>query len=507
MKKYYITTPIYYPSEKFHIGHCYTTIIADSLARYKRFSGYDVFFQTGSDEHGEKIAKKANEANKTPQEYVDVIIDDAKDLWSKLNIKYDCFLRTTDPNHVKRVQEIFNILYKNGDIYKGVYKGLYCIPCESFWTEKELVEGKCPDCNREVQIIEEESYFFKLSKYQSFLEELYKRDNFILPISRKNELYNSFIKPGLEDLCVTRTSSKWGIKVPFDEKHTIYVWIDALSNYITSLGYPDNLDLGFNKYWPADLHLVGKEITRFHAIIWPALLKSLNIDIPKQIFAHGWLLIEGGKISKSIGNYEDPRIYINKYGIDAVRYYVLKEVKFGGDGNFSLEALINTTNSDLVNTLGNLVTRTTAMINSYFGGELNYVLKEDKIDIQLLNNINSLYKRVDSKINDLKINEALEEIMKNLHETNKYIDETTPWILGKDISKYDRLSTVLYNILESVRVSVVLLQPFIPDLSKKILDILKTDKRSFQDLSFGLLSKNLLVDKSKIVYKRIDPNE
>ena len=507
MKTYYITTPIYYPSEKFHIGHCYTTIIADSLARYKKLSGYDVFFQTGSDEHGEKIAKRAEEANKTPKDYVDVIIDDAKDLWKQLDIEYDYFIRTTDEDHVKRVQKIFELLYNNGDIYKGTYKGLYCVPCESFWTDKDLIEGKCPDCNREVEEVEEETYFFKLSKYQAFLEELYKREDFILPKSRRNELYNNFVKPGLEDISVTRTTSKWGIEVPFDKEHTIYVWIDALSNYITSLGYPDNLDLGFNKYWPVDLHLVGKEITRFHAIIWPALLKALDIEIPKQIFAHGWLLIEGGKISKSIGNYEDPRIYIEKFGVDAVRYYILKEVKLGSDGNFSVDALINLTNSDLVNTLGNLVTRTVSMIHKYFDGNLKYVLKEESLDKDLINNINNLYKEVDKKINNLQISEALEIVLDNLHKTNKYIDETTPWILGKDESNHDRLSTVLYNILESIRISSILLKAFVPNLSDEILSALNTDKTTFNDLSFGLLDKDLSLDEPKIIYKRIEKDE
>ena len=354
-EKYYITTPIYYPSANFHIGHCYTTIIADSLARYKRLTGYDVYYQTGTDEHGEKIEKKAKEAGVTPKEYVDRIIEDAKDLWKSLNISYDYFIRTTDEDHVRRVQKIFKKLYEQGDIYKGTYEGLYCIPCESFWTESQLVDGKCPDCGREVKLVSEEAYFFKLSKYQDRLVKYYEEHlDFILPISRKNEMLNNFIKPGLEDLCVSRTSFKWGIPVDFDPDHVVYVWIDALSNYITSLGYPESDEL-MNKYWPADLHLVGKEIVRFHVIIWPCMLMALNLPLPKQVFGHGWLKIDGGKISKSLGNYKDPREYINAYGVDAVRYYALREVPFGSDGNFSEEALIGRTNSDLANTLGNLV--------------------------------------------------------------------------------------------------------------------------------------------------------
>ncbi len=507
-EKYYITTPIYYPSANFHIGHCYTTLIADSLARYKRLDGYDVFFQTGTDEHGQKIENKAAENNVSPKEYVDKIIADAKVLWKELGISYDYFIRTTDEKHVEAVKKIFTTLYEKGDIYKDSYEGLYCTPCESFWTESQLVDGKCPDCGREVKLVKEESYFFKLSKYQEKLIKFYDENpNFILPISRKNELINNFIKPGLEDLCVSRTSVDWGIKVPFDEKHTVYVWIDALTNYITSLGYPDNTE-NFKKYWPADLHLVGKEITRFHAIIWPALLMALELPMPKQVFGHGWLVINGGKISKSLDNYADPREYIKSFGVDAVRYYALKEVPVGSDGNFSVEAMVSRANSDLANTLGNLVTRTVSMSHKYFDGFVNNRnIKEDS-DIELINSINNLKTLVDEKINTLKVNEALEVIMEHLRKANKYIDITTPWVLAKDENKQERLETVLYNLIESIRVSTILLLPFIPQTSEKILKTLSTKKTSFNDLSYGCLEENLQLNEPVVIYSRVElPNE
>lgn len=485
-KKFYITTPIYYPSANFHIGHCYTTIAADAIARFKRLLGYDVFFQTGTDEHGAKIAQKAAETGVTPKEYVDKIIENAKDLWQSLDISYDYFIRTTDESHKKSVQAIFKQLYNQGDIYKGKYKGLYCVPCESFWTETQLIDGKCPDCGREVKEVTEEAYFFKLSKYQDKLLDLYeKNSNFILPISRKNELVNNFIKPGLEDLCVSRTSVKWGIPVDFDPKHVIYVWIDALSNYITSLGYPNKDSELFKKYWPADIHLVGKEITRFHAIIWPALLMALGIDTPKQVFGHGWLIINGGKISKSLGNYKDPREYISSYGIDAVRYFVLREVPFGADGTFSEEALINRTNADLVNNLGNLVNRTVSMAHKYFNGKIENKKISENYDNELKEAVNNLDKVLIEKMNGLKINEALEELFEIFRKCNKYIDESTPWVLAKEEDKKDRLETVLYNLLESIRVATIYLQAYLPDTASKIFKTLNTDKKDYNNKSFN----------------------
>lgn len=505
-KKYYITTPIYYPSADFHIGHCYTTIIADAIARYKRLTGYDVFFQTGTDEHGEKIEKKAKEAGVTPKEYVDKIIENAKDLWQSLGISYDYFIRTTDKEHESAVQKIFKKLYEQGDIYKGEYKGLYCIPCESFWTESQLVEGKCPDCGREIKEVSEEAYFFRLSKYQDKLVEFYdKHPDFILPISRKNEMLNNFIKPGLEDLCVSRTSFKWGIPVDFDSNHVVYVWVDALSNYITSLGYPDESNEKFQKYWPADLHLVGKEIVRFHTIIWPCLLMALNLELPKQVFGHGWLIINGGKISKSLGNYKDPREYIGSYGVDAVRYYALREVPFGSDGNFSEEALITRTNTDLANTLGNLVNRTISMSHKYFEGQiLNPKVTED-IDNELISSVLNLKSIVEEKMNALKVNEAIDEIMEVLKKCNKYIDDTTPWILAKDESKKERLATVLYNLLESIRISAILLSPYIPTTSENIFEQLNTKETGYDSINaFGKLEINNKLSEPKILFARIE---
>ena len=508
-EKFYITTPIYYPSANFHIGHCYTTIIADAIARYKRLTGYDVFYLTGTDEHGLKIQKKAEEAGITPQEYVDKIVVNSKDLWKSLNISYDKFIRTTDKEHVECVQKIFEKLYNQGDIYKGEYKGLYCTPCESFWTETQLVDGKCPDCGREVNEVSEEAYFFKLSKYQDRLVKFYEEHpTFIEPESRKNEMLNNFINPGLEDLCVSRTSVKWGIPVDFDPKHVIYVWIDALSNYITSLGYPDENAPLFKKYWPADLHLVGKEITRFHAIIWPALLMALDLPLPKQVFGHGWLVINGGKISKSLGNYKDPREYIDAYGVDAVRYFALREVSFGNDGAFSEEALINRTNADLVNNLGNLVNRTISMSHKYFDGVVENPKVIEEIDNDLISAVTSLKAKVDEKMDGLKVNEALEEIFEVLKRCNKYIDETTPWILAKDETKHDRLKTVLYNILESIRVCAILLEPFINVTSEKILNELNTNERSIESISeFGNLECGITLNKPEILFNRIEVNE
>lgn len=505
-KKYYVSTPIYYPSAEFHIGHCYTTIIADALARYKRLTGYDVYYQTGTDEHGEKIEKKAASAGVTPKEYVDKIIEDAKDLWQSLNISYDFFMRTTDDYHEASVQKIFKKLYEQGDIYKGSYEGLYCIPCESFWTETQAVDGKCPDCGREVKTVSEEAYFFKLSKYQDRLVKFYnEHPDFILPLSRKNEMLNNFINPGLEDLCVSRTSFKWGIPVDFDPDHVVYVWVDALSNYITTLGYPDENNELFTKYWPADLHIVGKEIVRFHTIIWPCLLMALDLPLPHQVFGHGWLKIDGGKISKSLGNYKDPRVYINAYGVDAVRYYALREVPFGHDGNFSEEALISRTNADLVNTLGNLVNRTISMSHKYFDGIVTIPKVEEELDKDLITNILALKDIVEEKMNELKVNEAIEEIMDVLRKCNKYIDDTTPWTLAKDETKKERLQTILYNLLEGIRICTILLTPFIPGTCDKILANLNTKETSYESIkTFGLLEEGLKLNNPEIIYSRIE---
>ena len=504
-KKFYITTPIYYPSANFHIGHCYTTIVADAIARYKRLTGYDVFYLTGTDEHGEKIQKKANEAGVTPKEYVDKIVANAKDLWKSLDISYDKFIRTTDEEHVKCVQKIFERLYKQGDIYKGEYKGLYCTPCESFWTETQLVDGKCPDCGRDVHLVKEESYFFRLSKYQDRIVKYYEEHkDFIQPESRKNEMLNNFIKPGLEDLCVSRTTFNWGIPVTFDRKHVIYVWIDALTNYLTALGYMSDDDTLFKKYWPADLHLVGKEIVRFHAIIWPALLMALDLPLPKQVFGHGWLKIDGGKISKSLGNYKDPREYIDKYGVDAVRYYALREVSFGSDGNFSEEALIARTNADLANTLGNLLNRTIAMTNKYFDGVISNSKVNEEIDTELINKASNLKSVVDKNMEKLYISDALEEIFNFLRECNKYIDDTTPWVLAKE-EKLERLQTVLYNLLESIRISSVLLTPFMPTTTEKIFKQLNTNLNTYDTLNeFGALENNHKLGQIEVLFKRIE---
>ena len=504
-EKYYITTPIYYPSANFHIGHCYTTIIADSIARYQRLKEKDVFFLTGTDEHGQKIENKAKEKGVTPKEYVDEIVENAKNLWKSLGISYDKFIRTTDEYHEKAVQKIFDKLYEQGDIYLDKYKGLYCTPCESFWTETQLVDGKCPDCGREVSLVEEESYFFRLSKYQKRIEELYKTNpEFIKPESRKNEMINNFLKPGLEDLCVSRTTFSWGIPVSFNPKHVIYVWIDALTNYITALGYLSDDDSLFKKYWPADLHLVGKEIVRFHAIIWPALLMALDLPLPKQVFGHGWLKIDGGKISKSLGNYKDPREYIDKYGVDAVRYYALREVSFGSDGNFSEEALIARTNADLANTLGNLLNRTIAMTNKYFDGVISNSKVNEEIDTELINKASNLKSVVDKNMEKLYISDALEEIFNFLRECNKYIDDTTPWVLAKE-EKLERLQTVLYNLLESIRISSVLLTPFMPTTTEKIFKQLNTNLNTYDTLNeFGALENNHKLGQIEVRFKRIE---
>lgn len=504
--KFYITTPIYYPSANFHIGHCYTTIIADAIARYRRLSGDDVFFLTGTDEHGQKIQKKAEETGVTPQKYVDEIVDNAKDLWKSLGISYDKFIRTTDKEHVEVVQKIFKKLYDKGDIYKGEYKGLYCTPCESFWTETQLVDGKCPDCGREVNEVTEEAYFFKLSKYQAkLIEYIETHPNFIEPESRKNEMINNFIKPGLEDLCVSRTSFNWGVPVTFDNKHVVYVWLDALSNYISALGYLTDDDSLFKKYWPADLHIVGKEIVRFHTIIWPIMLMALDLELPKQVFGHGWLVINGGKISKSLGNYKDPREYIETYGVDAVRYFALREVPFGNDGNFSEELLISRTNADLANILGNLVNRTIGMANKYFDGIVENTNVCEDIDNNLKDLALNLKNKVDSNMNNLQISDALDNIFELFRACNKYIDDTMPWVLAKDETKQDRLKTVLYNLVESIRFGTVLLQAFIPTTTEKIFNQLNTNIIDFNSLDkFGYYKSNTKLNNPEVLFKRIE---
>ena len=505
-KKFYITTPIYYPSANFHIGHCYTTIVADAIARYKRLTGYDVFYLTGTDEHGEKIQKKANEAGVTPKEYVDKIVANAKDLWKSLDISYDKFIRTTDEEHVKCVQKIFERLYKQGDIYKGEYKGLYCTPCESFWTETQLIDGKCPDCGRDVHEVSEEAYFFKLSKYQDRLVKYYEENpDFIEPESRKNEMINNFIKPGLADLCVSRTSFDWGIPVTFDDKHVVYVWLDALTNYISALGYLSDDDSLFRKYWPCDLHIVGKEIIRFHTIVWPIMLMALNLPLPKKVFGHGWLVIDGGKISKSLGNYKDPREYIDAYGVDAIRYFALREVPFGSDGSFSEDALINRTNGDLANILGNLVNRTIGMINKYFDGEVSNKGVSEEIDNNLIKEAESLYIKVENYMNKLEVPKALDSIFDLFRSLNKYIDETTPWILAKDDSKKDRLATVLYNLIEGIRIGTVLLRPFIPETTEKIFKQINTDNTSYDSVKeFGGYKSRTKVGIPEVLFQRIE---
>ena len=505
-EKFYITTPIYYPSANFHIGHCYTTIIADAIARYKRLTGYDVFYLTGTDEHGLKIQKKAEEAGVTPQEYVDEIVGNAKDLWKSLNISYDKFIRTTDEEHVKCVQKIFERLYKQGDIYKGEYKGLYCTPCESFWTETQLINGKCPDCGREVHEVSEEAYFFKLSKYQDRLVKYYEENpDFIEPESRKNEMINNFIKPGLADLCVSRTSFDWGIPVTFDDKHVVYVWLDALTNYISALGYLSDDDSLFKKYWPCDLHIVGKEIIRFHTIVWPIMLMALDLPLPKKVFGHGWLVIDGGKISKSLGNYKDPREYIDTYSVDAVRYFALREVPFGSDGSFSEDALINRTNGDLANILGNLVNRTIGMINKYFDGEVSNKGVSEEIDNNLIKEAESLYIKVENYMNKLEVPKALDSIFDLFRSLNKYIDETTPWILAKDDSKRDRLATVLYNLIEGIRIGTVLLRPFIPETTEKIFKQINTDNTSYDSVKeFGGYKSSTKVGIPEVLFQRIE---
>ena len=508
-KTFYVTTPIYYPSANFHIGHCYTTIIADAIARFKRLEGYDTFYLTGTDEHGQKIQKIAEENGVSPKEYVDGIVANAKDLWKSLGISYDKFIRTTDDEHVKCVQKIFKQLYDQGDIYKGEYKGLYCTPCESFWTESQLVDGKCPDCGRDVYELSEEAYFLKLSKYQDRLIKYYdEHPEFIEPISRKNEMINNFIKPGLDDLCVSRTSFDWGIPVTFDDKHVVYVWLDALSNYISALGYNSDDETLFNKYWPADLHIVGKEIVRFHVIVWPIMLMALGLELPKKIFGHGWLIVDGGKISKSKGNGKDPREFIKSYGVDSVRYFALREVPFGSDGNFSEDALINRINGDLANILGNLVNRTISMSNKYFDGIVEQTNVVEDVDKPLKDLVTDLGDKVKNHMDNLKIADAIDSIFDVLRASNKYIDDTMPWALAKEKDKQDRLKEVLYNLIESIRVCAVYLQAFLPETSEKIFNQINTDLTTFDSTKeFGRYVSGTKVNNPEILFARIDVNK
>ena len=507
---FYITTPIYYPSDKLHIGHTYCTVATDTIARYKRMCGYDVMFLTGTDEHGQKIEEKAREAGVTPQEFVDRIVEGEGgilDLWKLMNISNDRFIRTTDGYHVKAVQRIFKKMYDNGDIYKGKYSGMYCTPCESFWTESQLVDGKCPDCGRPVKYAEEEAYFFKLSKYAEPVRELLLSGTFLEPASRVNEMIKNFIDPGLEDLCVSRTSFKWGIPVDFDPGHVVYVWVDALFNYMTALGYMNDERDGLDKYWPADVHMVGKEIVRFHSIIWPAMLMSVGAPLPKKVFGHGWLLLGGGKMSKSKGNVVDPYILAGRFGVDALRYFLMREFPLGSDGNFSNELLISRINSDLANDYGNLLSRTVAMVVKYFDGTLSAGRLDDPMDCELKTMACELRGKYEKLMDTFQTQAALEEVFKVISRANKYIDETAPWVLAKDEANRDRLATVMYNLLEALRICTQLLTPFMPDsTAKAAVQIGVPEELRTWDAAgeWGVLPADVTVHNGDTLFPRID---
>ena len=509
-QKFYITTPIYYPSDKLHIGHTYCTVATDAMARYKRLTGCDVLFLTGTDEHGQKIEDKAKAAGKTPKEFLDNIVEGPQgilDLWKLMNISNDRFIRTTDDYHCASIQKIFRKMYEKGDIYKGTYKGKYCKPCESFWTESQLVDGKCPDCGREVKDAEEEAYFFRLSKYADRVRHLLEDTDFLQPRSRVNEMVNNFIKPGLEDLCVSRTSFSWGIPVDFDPGHVVYVWVDALFNYTTALGFMNDRYHDYDKYWPADVHFVGKEIVRFHSIIWPAMLMSMDMPLPKHVYGHGWLVMDGGKMSKSKGNVVDPYVLAEKFGVDALRFFLLRTFPFGSDGNFSNELLIQTINMDLANDLGNLVSRTTAMVEKYFGGTLPAERESSDADCDLKTMASTLRDRYEAEMEHFQFQNALEQIFKTIQRANKYIDENAPWTLAKDPANRARLATVMYNLLETIRICAVLLTPFIPDSAEKIFDQIGACPccRTWEKANvWGSLRPDVTVHKGEALFPRID---